>query len=88
MRFLTDTDDEVFDLLISYAGSNEVVSEVLSRPGRDHVSLSQVIMEIDELLASRKTSSISEAGTPGPSGGQGGARPAASLPGVTRIAPI
>ncbi|MDB5830016.1 MAG: hypothetical protein JWQ73_4236 [Variovorax sp.] len=54
MRFLTDTDDEVFDLLIGYAGSSEIVSEVMARPGRDSVRLPQVIKEIDELLAARK----------------------------------
>jgi len=55
MRFLTDTDDEVFDLLIRYAGSSEIVSEVMARPGRDSVRLPQVIKEIDELLAARKS---------------------------------
>ncbi|CAN5885071.1 hypothetical protein BH11PSE13_BH11PSE13_40170 [soil metagenome] len=55
MRFLTDTDDEVFDLLIGYAGSSEIVSEVMARPGRDSVRLPQVIKEIDELLAARKS---------------------------------
>ncbi len=51
MRFTTNGDKEVFDVLIEYAGGDELLSAVLSKPGRREVEFDQVIRELDALRA-------------------------------------
>lgn len=52
MQLLTARDDALFTKLVRLAGGNaDIVMQVLSRPSRPSVSLTQVMQEIETLRA-------------------------------------
>lgn len=52
MQLLTARDDALFTKLVRLAGGNtDIVMQVLSRPARPSVSLTQVVREIETLRA-------------------------------------
>lgn len=65
MQLLTARDEALFTKLVRLAGGNtDIVLQVLSRPARPSVSLTQVVHEIETLRSAPRGSSTDTARRP------------------------
>ncbi|WP_296655993.1 hypothetical protein [Thiobacillus sp. 0-1251] len=53
MRFMTRKEEDLYDQLVRLAGDPSIVMTVLTRPGREAVTLGTVV---DEILVAKKKS--------------------------------
>lgn len=65
MQLLTARDEALFTKLVRLAGGNtDIVMQVLSRPARPSVSLTQVVQEIETLRSAPRGSAADTARRP------------------------